>query len=169
VPNLASEARLVVLQADQRPLALHAFAMHHDLELALGDLALRIFALRLPRAAVPQLHGAAAILAGRNHAFEGAVFDGMIFDLDGEPLGRRIERRHLGDRPTLIDAVEFQPEVVMEPRRVMALDDEFALLFLAANDFTARFGCNLEVALLMIEVEFGHANLVEQDDCKFRR
>jgi hypothetical protein len=39
-----------------------------------------------PVAAVPQLHGPAAVLALRNRALEVPVIEGMVFDFDREAL-----------------------------------------------------------------------------------
>ena len=47
----------------------------------------------------------------------------------------------------------------MQTRRVVALDDELAAYSSCrADDFAARFGRRLEVALLVIEVELRHAS-----------
>ena len=78
--------------------------------------------LRLPGAAVPQHHGAAAIFAFRNRAFELAVFDRVILDMHREPLVVRILARALRHRPAHQHAVPFQAEVVVQPARVVLLD-----------------------------------------------
>ena len=62
-----------------------------------------------------------------NGAFEVAVVERMVLDLDRQPLAVRIERRALGHRPRLEDAVELEPEIVVQARRVMPLDDEAQL------------------------------------------
>ena len=54
---------------------------------------------RRPEAAVPELHGAAAVLALRNRALEIPVIERVILDFDREPSFGGIERRALGDRP----------------------------------------------------------------------
>ena len=48
----------------------------------------------------------------------------MILDLHGEALFVTIERRALGNGPRLEDAVAFEPEVVVQTRGGMLLDDE---------------------------------------------
>src|SRR3546814_13038983 len=60
--------------------------------------------------------------------------------------------RPLGHRPALEHAVRFEPEIVMEPCRVMLLDDEAmpSLTFLAFRDLARGFGGQLEIALLPI-------------------
>jgi hypothetical protein len=46
-------------------------------------------ALRFPGAAIPYDDGAAAVLALGNRSFEGAVFERVVLDLDGEALPSR--------------------------------------------------------------------------------
>ena len=101
-------------------------AMQVEFEVALGEAALGI--LRIPIAAVPELHRAAAILILRNRAFEIAVVERMVLDLDREPLVMRVERRSSRDGPGFEHAVEFQPEIVVQARCGMLLDHEAALL-----------------------------------------
>ena len=61
-------------------------------EPALAPRPQRIAAIfQFPRAAIPQHHRSTAIFSLRNHAFEFAVLDRMIFDFDREPLLRGIE------------------------------------------------------------------------------
>ena len=48
----------------------------------------------------------------------------MILDVHGQVLRSRLERHALGDRPAEEDAVTLEPEVVVEPAGVVALDDE---------------------------------------------
>ena len=100
-------------------------ALEGEFEVAVGERLLRGFvALRLPIAAIPELNGAAAILALGDGALEIAVVERMILDLDRQALVVRVERGAAGDRPGLEDAIEFQPQVVVKPRRIMLLDDE---------------------------------------------
>ena len=46
----------------------------------------------------------------------------MVLHHHGQPLFRRIERRTLGHRPRFQRAADFQPQIVVQMRRVMALD-----------------------------------------------
>jgi hypothetical protein len=71
--------------------------------------------------------GQASIAAGLESfwgAFEVAAIQRMVFDLDREPLVMRIEGRVLGDGPGFEDAVEFEPQVVMQMRCRMLLNDK---------------------------------------------
>ena len=88
----------------------------------IGSGFLRHAAGRLPRAAVPDDHGARAVIAGWNFAFERAVLERMILHVHGQPLHRRIETGSLGYRPRLQRPVEFEPEVVMQAPGVMLLN-----------------------------------------------
>ncbi len=122
VPDLPALALIAVRHADEAEAALQALALEVE-----GDVALLVrlgrVALRLPGAAVPQHHGAAAILALRDGAFERAVFDRMILDLDRQPAVLGIEAGSARDGPALVDAVDLQPEVIVQAARRMHLDD----------------------------------------------
>ena len=107
----------------QRPCTLELVAMQHELELALRIAFLRIFE-RLPRAAIPDHDGSAAILALGYDPFEAGVVDRMVFDMNGEPLVSRIHARPARDRPTLHRAVQLEPEIVVKTGGRMLLDDE---------------------------------------------
>ena len=94
-----------------------------ELELALAR-APRAGRLGLPRAAVPEHDGAAAVLALGDDAFEAAVLERVVLDLHREALVRRVEARPLGHGPALQDAVELQAEVVVQAAGGVLLDDE---------------------------------------------
>ena len=104
------------------PAAVQFLAVKGKFEMAFGVTFMRV-AFGLPGAAIPDHHGAAAVFALRDGALERVVFDGVILDVDGEPLVVGIEARAARDGPALHDAVEFQPQVVVQPGRVMLLDD----------------------------------------------
>jgi hypothetical protein len=97
--------------------------VEQELELALAQPLARV-ADRLPCPAVPEQHGAAAVLALGDHALEAAILDGMVLGLHGEALVRRVEARPLRHRPAEEDAVELEAEVVVEPPRGVLLDHE---------------------------------------------
>ena len=84
----------------------------------------RIGVFRGPAAAVPQQHGAAAILALGDHPFEPAVIHGVVLDMNGEPLLAGIEAGTLRHRPALQDAIEFEAEIVMQAARGVLLYDK---------------------------------------------
>src|SRR5262249_7540656 len=65
-------------------------------------------AVRMPAAAVPDQHRAAAVLALRNGALERVVLDRMILHLNRQTLLARDEARTAGNRPALHHAVELE-------------------------------------------------------------
>jgi hypothetical protein len=80
------------LHAHKVPTTFQPLAMELEVE-ATFLAAARCVARRRPGSPVPEHHCAAAIFALRNRAFEGALGEGMILDMNGEPLVRRIEAR----------------------------------------------------------------------------
>src|SRR5258708_3430284 len=110
--------------------------------------ALRI--VGFPVAAIPKLHGAATILALRNGAFEIAIIERVIFHLHREALVARIERRPLRDRPGFEDAVELQPEIIMQACRIMLLNHEAPLLRRLNRRIAAGLRGLFEIALFSI-------------------
>src|SRR5947209_20324663 len=75
----------------------------------------------------------------------------MILDVHGEAFLARYQTRPARHRPALHHAVEFEPEVVMQPRCRVLLDHEgvAAALDLAA----ARLRGDVELALLAVFLE----------------
>ena len=73
---------------------------------------------------VPDDHRAGAASARADLAFEFEVIERMVLDLDREPLLGRIGRRAFRDGPGLQDAVDLEPEVIVQRGRVVLLDDE---------------------------------------------
>ncbi len=117
-------AGAVMLHADQDPAALEPLSLQGELEVAMTQSVFGRWLLRFPRAPVPDHDGAAAILSFGNRAFEVAVVERVVLDLDREPLVGRIGRGSARHGPGLEDAVELEPQVVMEPASRMFLDDE---------------------------------------------
>ena len=107
---------LVVSHPHQHPAAAQAFAVELEFQISVSEHVLRgTVPHRLPSSPVPELHGARAVLTGSDGALEVAIFQRVILDLNGEPLIGWIQRWSLGYRPGLEYAVEFQPQVVMQP------------------------------------------------------
>ena len=125
-PVGALAAHAVVLHAHEHPAALQPLAFQREFQVAAFQPVMRI-AFGNPVAAVPELHRAAAILALGNGAFEIAVVERMVLDLDRKALVVRIERGTARHGPGLEDAVELEAEVVVQARRVVPLDDEAQL------------------------------------------
>ena len=87
---------------------------------------------------VPDLDRAGAVVARRDLALERRVRERVILDVDGEMLRPRLERHALGDGPAGEHAVALEPEVVVEPAGVVALDDEDRAPCRACPSRTAR-------------------------------
>src|SRR4029077_14799791 len=115
-PIGALSAVAVVAYAHQHPAAMQLVAVQREFKVALLEPLLRI--VGFPITAVPELYGAATILALGDGAFEIAVIERMVFPFNREPLVARIERGPPRDRPGFEDAVELEPEIVMQARRV---------------------------------------------------
>jgi hypothetical protein len=126
----AAAATAPALGAHEHPRALQLVAVERELQVALLQRGFDVVGLWRPGTRVPQHHDAGAV-AGRNHALELAVLDGVILDVHREPLDGGIERRSLGHRPRQQHAVVLQAEVVVqvtgqvllhaeEPRRAAA-------------------------------------------------
>ena len=77
----------VVGHPHQHETAMKSLAVKGEFQIALGERLLRTFlSFRLPVAAIPKHNGSAAILTFRDRAFEIAIVERMILNLDGEPL-----------------------------------------------------------------------------------
>src|SRR5690625_4660376 len=85
------------------------------------------------RAGIPNFDRAAAVFAFGDFARKTRVRQGMVFSLDGEAVGFRIQRRPFRDCPGDEDAVAFEAEVPVQAARVVALDYEYWLLLLSAG------------------------------------
>ncbi len=106
---------------------------------------------RFPGAAIPQQHRSSAVLPLRNDALELAVLERMILDVHRQALVGRIQAGALRDRPALQDAFELEPEVVVQTRRRMLLDQVRALLIARGRRHLAGgLRCLLEVTLTSI-------------------
>jgi hypothetical protein len=116
---------LAALGAHQRPAAAELLALQLDVELAARHALARRRAVEgAVEAAVPQDHGAGAVVSRRDDAFEAAVLERMILGLHRQALLLRIHRRPARHRPADQDPVDLQTKIpVHAPRRVL-LDDE---------------------------------------------
>ena len=109
----------------QHPAAVQPLALERELQVAAAQRLLGgLGSFRNPVAAIPELHGAAAIFAGRNRSLEIAVIERMVFHLDGEALVGGIVGGAASHGPGLENAVELEPQVVVQaPRRVLLYDE----------------------------------------------
>ena len=116
-------AAAVVPDANEHPTTSQPFPRQNKFEVAGLECVLRLLgALRRPKTAIPHLHGAAAIFAFRDRAFEVAIVEGMIFHLHGQAFVGGIDRRAFGDCPRLEDAVQLQSQVVVQMARGVLLN-----------------------------------------------
>ena len=81
----------------------------------------------LVRAAIPDLDGSGAVLAGRDRALEVAVLERVILDVHGEMPLAPAKWNALRHRPACQCAVSLETKVVVQPSRIVALDDEARL------------------------------------------
>jgi hypothetical protein len=111
--------------SDEDEAAAEPVALEREFQVALLELPLCAeFPLGLPEAAIPELDGAAAIFSLGDRSFEVSVSEGVIFHLDRKALVVRIERRPLRHCPGFEDAVELEPQIVVQPGGVVLLNDE---------------------------------------------
>ena len=155
VIGLDQEPRLLPLAGalahpHQMPAPFQLVAVQRKVEFALGVAPVRI-AVGDPAPAIPDHHRAAAVLALRDRAFESVVLDRMIFDVHGEPLFAGHQARTARHRPALHHAIEFEAQIVMQPRGRMFLDHKGIA---AALDLPAARLCgDIEAALCTIFFE----------------
>lgn len=125
--------------------------MENKLEIAFlhGRLG-RYVAFGFPVTAIPKHDGASAIFALRDRAFKVTVVEGMVFDLDRQPLVGRIERWAASDGPGFEDAIKLQSQIVMEASGIMLLDDEPKAVRRPNIDVAGRFFGFLKIALSLI-------------------
>ena len=89
-----------------------------------GQPAVLLLLDELVRALVPDLDRARPVLALGDLALEGRVLERVVLDVDGQLPLARLQRDALRHRPARERAVALEPEVVVEPPRVVPLDDE---------------------------------------------
>ena len=115
--------RAPAFRPHENPRALELLALKGELQVALRERRIHVGSLRCPRAPVPDHHRAAAVFAGRDDSFKGRVFPRVVLDVGGHAFDGRIDRRSLRNGPRKEHAGPFEPEVVVEGRRPVLLDD----------------------------------------------
>ncbi len=147
---LALFAEAVALHADERPVAFQLLAVEDEFKLPCAQAFVHV-GDRFPGPLVPDHHGAAAVLAFWDRAFEAAVLDGVVLDLDGEALVGHHVAWAFSDRPAFKNAPPAKAKVVMQPRRGVLLNDEgeggfsgFTFRFVARG--AAGFGSHRKIA-----------------------
>ena len=115
-----------------------------------GQPAVALLLDELVGAAVPDLDRARAVLALRDHPLERRVRERVVLDVDGQVLLAGLERDALGHGPARERATALEPEVVVEPRGVVALDDEDRRAFGPPARKTERLGGLLRIAFALV-------------------
>ena len=102
------------------------------------------------RAAVPDPHPPAAVLALGDVAGEVEVLERVVLRVDREPVAVGVPRHAARERPRRQHPVVLEPQVPVQARRVVLLDDEaagFAVRVVRRSSFVVRLGRLIEVAL----------------------
>ena len=95
------------------------------MDMPFGQRLARVFTrYRFPCAIVPQHDGAAAIFASGDQTFESGINKRVILGPHRQGLVVGIGARPASDGPADPHAVQLQPEIIMQPRRGMLLDDK---------------------------------------------
>ncbi len=113
----------VALHAYERPVAVQLLTVKDEFQLSRAQAFVDV-GHRLPRPLIPHHHRAPAILSLGDRAFEAAVFDGMVFHLDGQTLVRNYIAGAFRDGPALQNAAPAKAKVVMQARGRVLLHDE---------------------------------------------
>src|SRR5579862_3968383 len=109
----------VEVRRHQRPRPAQARAVQPHCQLAVS-----LLLEELVRAVVPDLDRAGAVLPLRDLAVEARVLERMVLDVDGQRAAAGLERHPFRHGPGEEHPVALEPEVVVEPAGVVALDDE---------------------------------------------
>ena len=125
---------LVVLAAgrEQHVAAVQPLAVQEDLDLAVGPLQ------HLVGAVIPDGDGAAAVLAARDLAVEGRVLQRMVLRVHGQVVLRRVVGDPLRQGPGDEHPAAFQPEIPVQPARMVLLHHEDARLVARPVGFPLR-------------------------------
>ena len=115
--------------------------------------AVRLLLDELVGAAVPDLDRPGAVLALRDLALESGVLERVVLHVDGEVLLARLQRNTLRHGPGRERAVPLEPEVVVQPPRVVALDDEDGLCLSPRAAAGEGLGCPLGIPFPAVLVE----------------
>src|SRR5260370_26700020 len=105
------------------PQPLEPLAVQFEREMALRQGLVRVMK-RIPIAAIPYHHRAAAIFALGDSALEFEIFERMVLRANRKAFFRGNEAGPLWDSPAQQHAVQFQTKVEVNTPRVMLLDDK---------------------------------------------
>src|SRR5216683_4135991 len=105
---------------------------------------------------VPNNDLAGSVISRRNRSLKFAVFEWVIFHLDGQALVGWIERRPLRNGPGFQNSANLQAQIVVKPRGGVFLNDKDFLALVSG--FPARFRSFGEPPLLSILGQRSHAS-----------
>src|SRR5690606_28601747 len=104
-------------------------------------------------AAVPNDDLAGPVLLCRNDTFERRIGKRMVLSRDCHAFVPRIERWSFRHGPGFQHAVEFQPEIVVQPPRSMLLHHKQQRPATIARQLRLRLRCPRELTLVAVSVE----------------
>src|SRR5688572_20363970 len=135
------------------PAPAQLFAGKNKREVALLQPRVRV-AYRSPRPSIPDEDAAASVFAFGNNAFEVGVFDRVIFRLRRQPAFARHQARPLRNSPALQDAIELEPEIVVERSGGVLLNYEAEDLAVGSSvAVPGGLGAFLEITFSAVFVE----------------
>ena len=124
-----------------------------DHDFVVGPLLTRIGSL------VPDRHRPTPVLAGGNGSAEGPVLQRVVLDVDGQMVVVAGGRQALREGPRNQDSVPLQPEIPVEARGMVLLNDEAEFVARAGGGPTRlvwdRLRCGTPEALLPVVRQWG--------------
>ena len=112
-----------LLEFDQRPPAVKFVAFQLKQQFSFFKSCLHVFEGN-PYPSIPDDHGSSAVVPFRNDPLEVTILERVILNFYREALVGRICGRALGDRPRHEDAIQFEPQIPMQPRRIVHVHDQ---------------------------------------------
>ena len=129
----------MLAHVNQNKSSLQLFAVQNQLDLPTGKLFLGgQIILGFVGAFVPYHHRTRAIVPLGNHTFKVRVFQWMVLGHGGKAFAGWVHTGSLGHGPGHQHTINFQSEVVVQPRGVMLLNHKAAAF--ASPDTTSRLG-----------------------------
>jgi hypothetical protein len=159
-PFVSAGRRAPSLDTNERPFAEHLFSFQSKGQLSTLERFHRIATRldELPCSLIPDDDVARAVIPFRDHSFERGVVIRMILGHHRESAHRRVIGWPLRNGPRFQNAFHLEPEVVVQMRGVVFLNDEDRL-FRRAFRRALRLGCVAEIAHLLVSFQrVGHVD-----------
>jgi len=122
-PIRLARSRISGVHANKCTPAMKLLAVEVEFQMSGSEAFVGVFK-RFPGAEVPHHDRAATILAFGNSAFKIAVFDGVVFDLNGKTFVGGEIARAFRNGPAFEDAIPGETEIVVKMRCCVFLNDE---------------------------------------------